>query len=66
MKTIAPVHELLQKKVSRREFVQIAGFGILSLVGMSSIIHLLTGKKNPLTKQLKSTGTGFGSGFYNR
>jgi hypothetical protein len=35
---------LMQKEMSRKEFLVTLGFGIASIFGFSTIIHLLTGK----------------------
>jgi hypothetical protein len=44
---------MLQKEVSRKEFLTMAGFGIASIFGFSSIIKLLTG-----SGQHRSSGYG--------
>ena len=60
----APIHNLMKTEMSRKEFLTTAGFGIISLIGLSSIVHLLTGKKSSGSLGLKNGG--YGSGSYNR
>jgi Trp operon repressor len=38
------IEPLLQKEMSRREFLLTLGLGIASIFGFSTIIHMLTGK----------------------
>lgn len=35
---------LLQKEMSRGEFLVTLGFGLASVMGLSTVLHLLTGK----------------------
>jgi hypothetical protein len=51
---------LLQKEVSRKEFLTIAGLALLSIFGFSTVIKLLTGKSVE-THHLLS---GYGSTMY--
>lgn len=59
---------LLQKEMTRKEFVTTLGFGVASVMGFSSILKLATGKS--LTahglQQVGSTNNsyGFGAGAY--
>ena len=39
-----PIDSLLQKEMSRKEFLMTLGFGLASILGFSTLIHLLTGK----------------------
>lgn len=39
-----PLQHLLHQPVTRKQFLKVAGFGVLSVFGFSTIIHLLTGK----------------------
>jgi hypothetical protein len=39
-----PIDTLLQKEMSRQEFLMTLGFGLASILGFSTLIHLLTGK----------------------
>lgn len=61
----SPVGQLLQKKVTRKEFLGIAGSAVVSILGFSTIIHFLTGKRVGI-KHLSVSDHGFGSGFYGR
>jgi hypothetical protein len=38
------VQELLQKEISRKEFLTIAGLGVLSVFGFEPLVKFLTGK----------------------
>jgi hypothetical protein len=58
-----PVELLMQKEMSRKEFLGTLALGIGSIMGLSTIIHLLTGKS--LNKQAsKHFGIGYGFGAY--
>jgi hypothetical protein len=51
----------MQKEMSRKEFLATLGFGLASIMGFSSIIHLLTGKS---FSHHGLTNHGFGNGAY--
>jgi len=53
--------ELLTREVTRRQFLAVVGTAIFSLVGLSSIMGLVTKAKS--TKQI-SNGNGFGVGGF--
>lgn len=38
------IDHIMQKEMSRKEFLATLGFGMASIMGFSSIIHMLTGK----------------------
>ena len=57
-----PIDELLQKEMDRKEFLSVVGFGLASLVGLSSVLELL-GKTKPNTKESSS---GYGMSAYGR
>jgi hypothetical protein len=58
-----PIDHLIQKEMSRKEFLATMGFGLASIMGFSTIIHLFTGKS--LTHHgVTATRAGFGSGAY--
>lgn len=56
------VHELMQKEMTRGEFLATVGFGVATLFGLSTLIKFLTGKENPLQQNGKALG--YGSGAY--
>ena len=56
------VHELMQKEMTRKEFLATIGFGIATIFGLSTLLKLLTGKENPLQQSNRSVG--YGSGVY--
>jgi hypothetical protein len=61
-KPITPAQQLLQKDVTRKEFMGVVVLGLVSILGFSSIIHFLTGhggKSAAVTR-------GYGSGPYGR
>ncbi len=65
MKQQTPLHQLLELEVSRKEFLATLGFGVLSLIGLSSIIKFLT-SHNGSTVSMKSVSRtrGYGSNSY--
>mgnify|MGYP001552823013 CR=1 FL=1 len=56
-----PLDHLMQKEMSRKEFLATLGFGVVSILGFSSIIHMLTGKS---FTHHGITNHGFGNGAY--
>jgi hypothetical protein len=58
------LNSLLQKEMSRKEFLATMGFGLASVMGLSTVLHMLTGKS--LSGQLgrhQSFG-GYGASSY--
>ncbi len=55
------INELMQKEMTRKEFLTTVGFGVASIFGLSAIIKLITNKENPLTRQNEF---GYGGGTY--
>lgn len=53
---------LTQKEVTRKEFLTAVGFGVMSIMGIGSIVKLLTGKHG-LTSG-RSSSAGYGSSAY--
>ncbi|HJP96844.1 MAG TPA: hypothetical protein VJ843_05755 [Candidatus Saccharimonadales bacterium] len=53
------LNELMDKEMSRKEFLTTVGFGIASVMGLSTILKLLTGKK--ANQQVSSYGYGGGA-----
>ncbi len=56
------LNELVQKEVTRKEFLTVLGFGVLSIMGLGAITKLLTGKG--FSKH--SVVQGYGSSPYGR
>ena len=54
------INELMQKEMTRKEFLTTMGFGVAAVFGMSSILGMLTGKSNPFQRN----SMGYGSGAY--
>ncbi|HVS58423.1 MAG TPA: hypothetical protein VHD60_01640 [Candidatus Saccharimonadales bacterium] len=56
-----PIDTLLQKEMSRKEFMTTVGFGVASLLGFSTVLRLLGhGSK------LQQSGRGYSSGAYGK
>jgi len=55
------INDLMQREMSRKEFIAIVGLGLSSVFGLSTIIKLLNGK--PLGHSAART-TGYGSSSY--
>ena len=66
MSTITkPLEQILQKEMSRKEFLTTLGLGMASIMGFSTIIHLLTGKS--VHSHLgQRVGSGYGRSAYGR
>ena len=47
MKPQKPIQALLNKRVSRKEFLLLLGFGVVSILGFSTLLHFITGKQMP-------------------
>jgi len=57
---VKPIETLMQKEMTRKEFLVALGFGAASILGFSSILKLM-GKSSPLQQQ---TGMGYGASAY--
>ena len=55
------LENILQKDMSRKEFLATLGFGVASILGFSSIIKMLTGKS---ASHHMKMGMGYGSSAY--
>lgn len=56
-----PIQTLMQKEMSRKEFLATVGFGLATIAGFGSIIKFLTGRSSPFHRQVSS---GYGGGAY--
>ena len=54
------IGSLLEKKVTRKEFLHMCGLGIIGVTGFSAIVDMLSGHGS----QVISSQEGFGSGLY--
>jgi Trp operon repressor len=54
------LNNLMQKEMSRKEFIATLGLGIASVLGFSSILKLLFGKG----QQTQNISAGYGSSAY--
>jgi hypothetical protein len=60
-----PINAVLQKEMSRKEFLATLGLGVASVMGLSTIVRVLTGKS--ISGQLghhQSQAIGYGGGTY--
>jgi hypothetical protein len=59
-----PLTAVMQKEMTRKEFLATLGFGVASIMGFSNVIRLVTGKS--LGKQLgiHHVGAGYGATSY--
>lgn len=57
-----PITALMQKEMSRREFLTTLALGVGSIMGFSTIIRLLTGKS--LDRHLGHASLGYGASPY--
>lgn len=56
------VDALIQKEMTRKEFLTTVGFGVVSIMGFSSILKLLTGKGHEFRRT--TTTAGYSSSAY--
>jgi hypothetical protein len=56
------LNDLIQKEMTRKEFVTTVGFGLASVLGFSTLLEFL-GKGKTSHSSLHA-GTGYGSGLY--
>jgi hypothetical protein len=56
----SPLQDILHREMSRKEFLAVAGLGLCSLLGIGSIVRLLSGKsfKN------QASALGYNGGVY--
>lgn len=59
-----PLNQLMQKEMSRKEFLATLGFGMASIMGFSTIIHLVTGKSLTHKGISQSNSYGYGGSPY--
>jgi hypothetical protein len=53
--------DLMQKEMTRKEFLATLGFGVATALGFSTLIRLVTGNDN---NPFKQSSVGYGSGAY--
>jgi hypothetical protein len=58
------ISDLMQKEMTRKEFLATMGFGVATVLGLSAIISALTGKSNPFQQQQAGTALSYGGGAY--
>ncbi|MDB5184779.1 MAG: hypothetical protein JWN38_587 [Candidatus Saccharibacteria bacterium] len=60
--------QLLQKEISRKEFLRLAGVGVLGLTGVTGLLQNLqkfnTGSSQGPHKQIHSTNRSYGASAY--
>ncbi len=59
-----PITALMEKEMSRKEFMATMTLGLGSIMGFSTIIHLLTGKS--FNSHIGQSKAGYGSCPYGR
>lgn len=57
---VKPIETLMQKEMTRKEFLAALGFGAASVFGFASVLKLM-GKSSPLQQQ---AGVGYGASAY--
>jgi hypothetical protein len=56
------ISDLMQKDMTRKEFLATLGFGVATVLGFSTLLRLITGKNNnPFHQQ---SAVGYGGGTY--
>ncbi len=60
------IDTLLQREMTRKEFIATLGLGMASVLGFSHIIQLLTGKSLHRQFGQRPTSAGYGSSPYGR
>jgi hypothetical protein len=59
------VQDLMQKEMTRKEFLATLGFGVATVFGLGTLVNLLTGgKANPFTPPQQTQQLGYGGGAY--
>jgi hypothetical protein len=59
------ISDLMQKEMTRKEFLATMGFGLATILGFSSIISMFTGKSNPFNQQQQAgSALAYGGGAY--
>lgn len=51
------IKQLLQKDMGRKEFLATLGFGVATVIGLSSLLNLL-GKENPWQSNMQNYSAG--------
>ena len=57
------LEDIMNKEMSRKEFLATLGFGVASIFGLSTIMRFVFGKGNQ-AQQGRPTSTGYGSSTY--
>jgi len=58
-----PIDTLMQKEMTRKEFIGTLVLGVGSIMGFSGLIHLLTGRSLP-SHLARSASAGYGASTY--
>ena len=61
-----PLQSLLSNEVSRSQFLKLSALGIFSILGLSTIIHFLTGKQTNVTKIISTTSDNSSTAYGNK
>jgi len=60
------IADLMHQEMTRKEFIATLGFGLLSIFGFSTILHMLTGKSVGQHIRNESRARGYGANSYGR
>lgn len=55
------LQELLQKELTRKQFIQVVGVMVVSLLGFNNLINMLTHLNRPADSKQTQARNGFGS-----
>jgi len=55
---------LMQKEMTRKEFLTTLGFGVATVFGFGSLIRMLTGKQSFSGQQHSAVAAGYGASVY--
>lgn len=55
------IKDMMQKEMTRKEFLATMGFGVATIFGLATLLRLLTGKNDPFQQ---NSALGYGDGSY--
>jgi hypothetical protein len=60
------VHQMMEQEVTRKEFLQCVGVAILSLIGVTHVLHSLQSGLNRTSTARRPVAHGYGASVYGR
>lgn len=66
MKPTKPVKDLLEKEMTRQEFLKVAGLGMLSIFGVGNVLSYIVTKPQKPNQQIASRAQDNAHGFGSR